>query len=111
MKATDTKTEATVPVAPEVNPPIVQVTFEDALGIVIDNLKGRLAASRPDIMSGWGRYAERGQVAPMDKGTTIDAKRVPDLLKAAKVRGESTLVDACEDYIGAARALSALAKL
>lgn len=100
---------AETPETPEVTPP--PPSYSDAIHVVVSELKARLASTRPDILSAWGRYAQAGSVVALDRGVTLDAKRVPDLLKAAKARPEPTLVDACERYISAARALAALAKL
>lgn len=110
------KTETVTAPAPVVNAPleaeaITPPSFADALPVVVAELKARLAAARPDILSAWPRYAERGAVAAIDRGVTLDAKRIPDLLKAAKARPEPNLVDACETYITSARALAAIAKL
>lgn len=110
------KTDTTAP-APVSNAPLEATetpsvpSFDTALSVVIDGLKARIAEHRPDILSAWGRYAIKGEVAPIDRGVVLDAKRVPDLLRAAKDRGESRLMAQCEAFVSASRALAAIAKL
>jgi hypothetical protein len=110
-----TKTVTTTASAPATtNAPLVDTeapSFESSLDIVVSELKSRMASTRPDILSAWGRYAAKGEVESIDRGVTLDAKRIPDLLKAAKARGESRLEAQCESFISASRALTALAKL
>lgn len=105
-----TETNTAPAPAPVVNAPLAP-SFDAAVEVVVDGLKARIAEARPDILAAWGRYAAKGEVAPVDRGVVLDAKRVPDLLKAAKARGEERLIAQCESFIAASRALAALAKL
>lgn len=55
---------------------------------------------RADILSAWGEYAHRGQIAARDRKGIVDAKALRDLVAAASKRDDKRTIELVRRWAG-----------